>query len=836
MQQVQRIAVKHGFLLYISILTIMSLLLSACHSSSTNSSPTNSSPTSEQNNQKAEKVLFDDTDLSNASVVRVSSSKEITGIDLNNSIENIDLPFDSNEDLSQANELNTTKVLSNGEGYLVVIRKSGSTYEIRLHNQSNNSDRTTVYAGLNEVQSVAVSEDGNLILASISNVFNIADNTFEVYLFDLANTTVNNLSNTVGLNEINVSMSRKGTRFVWQGENVANKQKPYICDFNGTSCANTILNLGVSQVEPSISATGLYIALVRLHNNGNNSVRLYDVIANTYTSIKSSPVTVRIFSHPSVDGKGENIMFLEKRLSNNKYFVRITNISTIPKTTSTEISTLKIIDHPFITGNALFMAYSIDLSPNDKTYTRDITTNVKAVPEGGTFDYFGAYWMIPVATFVSSNPVVNDLDAAVNSDVEITFTGSVTGADDTNFIIHREFKGKQLNVDGTYSGNASTTLSFDPTNDFSPGEVVDVSLTSGISSIDPFVYQFRTGVENAGSGVFQDASQTLGNSNGIGIDLGDLDGDGDLDAFVANTSGQGNKIWLNDGSGIFSDSHQSLGNSSSNGIDLGDLDGDGDLDAFVVNINSQPSKVWLNDGSGSFSDSNQSLGNPNSDGIDLGDLDGDGDLDAFVIGNFGVNQVWLNDGSGSFSNSNQSLGSGSKEVDLGDLDGDGDLDAFVANNGQGNEVWLNDGSGNFSNSNQSLGNSFSQDIDLGDLDGDGDLDAFVVNFNVRKVWLNDGSGIFSDSNQSLGNSTARGIDLGDLDGDGDLDAFEANSPANKVWLNDGSGSFNDSNQSLGNSNGFGIDLGDLDGDGDLDAFVINFGQANKVWLNTPPSP
>ena len=31
-------------------------------------------------------------------------------------------------------------------------------------------------------------------------------------------------------------------------------------------------------------------------------------------------------------------------------------------------------------------------------------------------------------------------------------------------------------------------------------------------------------------------------------------------------------------------------------VTLGDLDGDGDLDAFVTNNANQPNKVWLNDG------------------------------------------------------------------------------------------------------------------------------------------------------------------------------------------------------------------------------------------------
>ena len=344
---------------------------------------------------------------------------------------------------------------------------------------------------------------------------------------------------------------------------------------------------------------------------------------------------------------------------------------------------------------------------------------------------------------------------------------------------------------------------------------------------------------------FTDSQQALGNSFSEDVSLADVDGDGDIDAFVTNVESRSNKVWLNDGSGFFTDSQQTLGNSSSLDVSLGDVDGDGDTDAFVANgvSHKEPNKVWLNDGKGNFTDSQQALGNSFSYGVSLADVDGDGDTDAFVANGWldEPNKVWLNDGSGFFTDSQQALGNSfSYGVSLADVDGDGDTDAFVTNTfNKPNKVWLNDGSGFFTDSQQALGNSFSYGVSLADVDGDGDTDAFVANGSSdkepNKVWLNDGRGFFTDSQQVLGNSDSYGVGLADVDGDGDIDAFVANGfvddEPNKVWLNNGRGKLRDSQQALGNSFTQGVSLADVDGDGDIDAFVANFAAPNKVWLN-----
>src|SRR5690606_13588823 len=84
--------------------------------------------------------------------------------------------------------------------------------------------------------------------------------------------------------------------------------------------------------------------------------------------------------------------------------------------------------------------------------------------------------------------------------------------------------------------------------------------------------------------IFANSGQGLGGETGNDVALGDLDGDGDLDAFVANDYsefGEANQIWLNNGNGQFA-AGATLGTNDGHAVALGDLDGDGDLDALVA--------------------------------------------------------------------------------------------------------------------------------------------------------------------------------------------------------------------------------------------------------------
>ena len=121
--------------------------------------------------------------------------------------------------------------------------------------------------------------------------------------------------------------------------------------------------------------------------------------------------------------------------------------------------------------------------------------------------------------------------------------------------------------------------------------------------------------------------------------------------------GQSNRVWLNDGTGRFTDTGQLLGDvatKSSREVEIGDVDGDGDVDAWIANQD-YANKLFLNNGDGVFTDSGQILdnnpatgGNPlRTRGGRMVDVDADGDLDIIEANQSRqTDRVWVNDGSG----------------------------------------------------------------------------------------------------------------------------------------------------------------------------------------------
>jgi hypothetical protein len=189
-------------------------------------------------------------------------------------------------------------------------------------------------------------------------------------------------------------------------------------------------------------------------------------------------------------------------------------------------------------------------------------------------------------------------------------------------------------------------------------------------------------------------------------ELGDLNGDGALDLFAAvmtpNTgrhTDAADRVIFNDGTGNFTDSGQRLGVSDSTAVALGDLDGDGDVDALVGNA--EGALLWLNQGraqggsEGEFVLAAQLSADAGTTSIFLHDFDSDGDLDA-LIGGIRQAHIWWNDGQAALKQSDQRFRYSKKDgLALGDFDGDGHTDIFAAAYDDNYRVWFNKGDGTF---------------------------------------------------------------------------------------------------------------------------------------------
>ncbi len=216
--------------------------------------------------------------------------------------------------------------------------------------------------------------------------------------------------------------------------------------------------------------------------------------------------------------------------------------------------------------------------------------------------------------------------------------------------------------------------------------------------------------------------------------LGDLDGDGDLDVFAAvgrPTMGAvdslNDLVLLNDGMGQLETFSQQLDNDDSTSVALGDVNGDGRLDALVGT--SIGARLWINqsnklEGTGQiFVPSEQSFepgssavhelqmaistavderlglyfpyGSIRINAVFLDDLDGDRDLDALIARLWGA-EIWWNDGQGRYERSDLRFAYREDTgVAVADFDGDGDQDIFIGRNEDDYQVWWNDGKGGF---------------------------------------------------------------------------------------------------------------------------------------------
>lgn len=223
---------------------------------------------------------------------------------------------------------------------------------------------------------------------------------------------------------------------------------------------------------------------------------------------------------------------------------------------------------------------------------------------------------------------------------------------------------------------------------------------------------------NQGDGTFVDGSEAAGlkahPTKGLALVLGDIDWDGDIDAFVANDSTR-NLLFVNDGSGTFDERGRIAGVAydesgrafAGMGADLTDVDGNGLLDISCTNYQDETTNIYLQRQGGVFRDRSYALGvgasaqEKLSFGVDFVDVDNDGDEDLFVANGHiddGIasvservsfaqqNSLFLLDGQ-RFEDISDRAGDALRLVEVtrglasADLDGDGRLDLVLSNNG-----------------------------------------------------------------------------------------------------------------------------------------------------------
>jgi len=229
---------------------------------------------------------------------------------------------------------------------------------------------------------------------------------------------------------------------------------------------------------------------------------------------------------------------------------------------------------------------------------------------------------------------------------------------------------------------------------------------------------------NQGNGTFTDASQATGLAGiagpGLAVCFGDVDNDGWQDFYVANDN-KPNFLLHNKGNGTFEDvsvlSGTAIGEpghpEAGMGVDMGDYDGDGLLDIVVTNYELETNGLYRNLGGGTFVDSRSPAGIAEPSllflkfGVAFADFDQDGDLDLVIAdGNINPNAADLLEGS-TYAQRNQvfeNLGNGKFREDkatgmdgvrvhrglaVGDLDGDGDLDVALNNLNEPCEIYEN---------------------------------------------------------------------------------------------------------------------------------------------------
>ncbi|MEZ4700752.1 MAG: FG-GAP-like repeat-containing protein [Rhodothermales bacterium] len=360
----------------------------------------------------------------------------------------------------------------------------------------------------------------------------------------------------------------------------------------------------------------------------------------------------------------------------------------------------------------------------------------------------------------------------------------------------------------------------------------------------------RTGAnklfKNTG-GSFTDVAASAGAADaghdGAGVVAFDYNNDGCKDLYLANSNAD--VLLKNNCNGTFTDitagsGLEATGNRRGTSASVGDYDGDGFLDLYVAHhmpvdgygVVDDKTKdqdyLFHNNGDGTWTDvSNSLLGSSTRENASFiaawTDFDQDGDLDIYLIRDCGFDgsgpmNLWRNDGgtngvsNWTFTEVSASTGSNFCQngmgVAVGDYNRNGTMDLFYTDNGSAGSsgfperagtVLLKNNGGSFSDGTDAAGVSslnFSWGANFFDYDLDGWLDLFMAGGSLNpgtdvstKLWHNNANGTsFTDVTTGSGVidlTRSRAGYFGDYDADGDPDLFLFNyGAAARLFRND----------------------------------------------------
>lgn len=358
--------------------------------------------------EETKQPLFDSQDLRRAKPAKFIRKALVHGSEITLSATEKELLSDPVE---AENNLSPQTVIASVDGWVVYIRSNGTTYQIYRHDQTNDA-RLLVFSGSDEIQSVAISSDGDHIVATI---YDAANANFEVYELVISSGLVTNLSNTPDIDETHVSISAAGNIIVWEGEE-GGRRAPYLCFYTVLGCKFIILTSSNNQVQPSISGNGIYVALIEELSSGSDRIKVYKFpdegnTDGTYTIVATSSLPLE---HPSVSDNGTKVMYLQHDTAAGIDRIKIKDLSTGVTTTERSATTPLFLEHPHITADGLYLTYGVESSTTGKLLakTRDIASNLEGSTSNVSYDHFGTFWQKPIASY---SHIYVDKDAIGNN-------------------------------------------------------------------------------------------------------------------------------------------------------------------------------------------------------------------------------------------------------------------------------------------------------------------------------------------------------------------------------------------------------------------------------------